>query len=241
MAGTCASEVSSGDDAECAPTSGTDPSTRIIEAAYYELHKIACAKARTIVRSPVVAEDMVQDVWLKMLSGTSFDPDRGPFAAFFLTSVRNRCLKELHDSRSMPASDDMIEWFGLRYQEDFSEHDEALERIADLETRIAEALTVLKLTPPQAEKLRMMIGPEPPTRSAADSDSDRQARRRLRIRVESHAKLTDEERNAASLIRQHHDPVTAAAAGGIEVGDLKRMIGSAERKILGLFNIPGED
>lgn len=241
MAGSRTSGVTSDDSAEWAATSGTDRFAEIVEASYRELHAIACARALGIVRSPEVAEDIVQDVWVKMLSGTTFDPERGPFAAFFMTSVRHRCLTELQNRRIVPASEDMIEWAGLRYQDGTSEHEETLERIANLEAKISEALDVLKLTPSQAAMLRAMIGAESHPRSAADSGADRQARRRLRAQVEIQANLTKEERNAASLMRQHHDLAAAAAAGGIEVWKLQHRVASAERKILSLFNISGED
>jgi DNA-directed RNA polymerase specialized sigma24 family protein len=230
MAGGRSSGVSSGDDAD-----------HIIAAAYRELHDIACGKALAIVRSPDVAEDMVQDVWVKMLSGTAFDPDIGPLAPFFLRAVRNRCLTEVQNRRTVPASDDMLEWAGSRYADDGKEHAEVLERVADLEARIGAALDVLDLNQNQAAMLRMMIGPEPPDHPSAYSNGDRQARRRLRARVEAKAGLTADEQQAVSLVRKHHDLGAAASVGGIEVRELQRRVASAERKILGLFNIPGED
>jgi DNA-directed RNA polymerase specialized sigma24 family protein len=231
MAGGRSSGVRSGDDADHI----------IIAAAYRELHDIACGKALAIVRSPDVAEDMVQDVWVKMLSGTAFDPDIGPFPAYFLKAVRNRCLTEIQGRRTVPASDDILEWVGSRYPDEGREHEEVLERIADLEARIGAALDVLELNGNQTAMLRMMIGPEPPSRPSAHSDGDRQARRRIRAQVEAKAGLTSDERRAVSLVRQHHDLRAAATAGGMEVQELQRRVASAERKILGLFNIPGED
>jgi DNA-directed RNA polymerase specialized sigma24 family protein len=230
MAGGRSSGVSSGDEAD-----------QIIAAAYRELHDIACGKALAIVRSPDVAEDMVQDVWVKMLSGTAFDPGIGPLPAYFLKAVRNRCLTEIQGRRTVPASDDILEWAGSRYADECREHEEVLERIADLEARIGAALDVLELNGNQTAMLRMMIGPEPPSRPSAHSEADRQARRRLRAQVEMKAGLTADERRAVSLVRQHHDLRAAAAAGGMEVRELQRRVASAERKILGLFNIPGED
>jgi len=231
--------VNSDDDDEWSPR--PDLLAQLIEASYRELNAIACARAREIVRSPQMAEDIVQDVWATMLSGAAFDPERGPFAAYFVAAVRKRCFTELKKSTTVPTPDDMIEWAGQRHQDRHREEEEVvLDGIANLEARISAALEILKLTPEQAVMLRTMIGPEPVSRSGADSDGDRQARRRLRARVEMLAKLTQEERSAASLMRRHHDLAAAAAAGGITVRELQRRVTSAKRKILDLFNIPGE-
>lgn len=237
--GACA--VNSDDDDEWSADPETDPLARIIEASYRELHAIACAKAREIVRSPYVAEDIVQEVWATMLSGRAFDPTRGPLPPYFLAAVRKRCFTELTTRKTVPAADDVIEAAGLRNQDSRREEETIVEQIANLQARISAAIDILDLTSSQVRMLRMMIGPEPLPHSAADSDGDRQARRRLRARVEILAKLTQEERSAVSLMRRHHDLAVAAAAAGITVRELQRRVASAKRKILGLFNIRGEE
>ncbi len=42
----------------------------------------------------VRAEDLFQDVFFKVLSDVTFDPERGRFSAWLFTVARNRCLME---------------------------------------------------------------------------------------------------------------------------------------------------
>ena len=216
--GACA--VNSDDDDEWSADPETDPLARIIEASYRELHAIACAKAREIVRSPYVAEDIVQEVWGNNALGPGLRPDPRPIRPrTSWPAVRKRCFTELTTRKTVPAADDVIEAASLRNQDSRREEETVVEQIANLQARISAAIDILDLTPSQARMLHMMIGPEPLPHSAADSDGDRGARRRLRARVEILAKLTQEERSAVeSHAPTSHDLAVAEnAAAGITV------------------------
>src|SRR4051812_26877239 len=69
-------------------------------AELYDRHATpAYSLARRLV-GPTAAEDVVQDAFVALATrADSFDPARGTFRAWFLTSVHRRCLNRLRDTR----------------------------------------------------------------------------------------------------------------------------------------------
>lgn len=58
-----------------------------------------------------LAEDLFQDVFLTVLRDTSFDPERGRFAAWVFQVARNRCIGEMRRARTRKAT---TQWLGER-------------------------------------------------------------------------------------------------------------------------------
>jgi RNA polymerase sigma factor (sigma-70 family) len=216
----------------------------VADAAQQKLTHIAYVMASTFV-GPDEAADIVNDVWLKIQANEKFDPDLGSFNPFFLNLVRNRCIDVFRKRREIPTSDVVLETSVARSHLD-RQYAIALGNVADLEARIGAAIDALDLPPKDIEMLRMLVDPDPdpdgePRAHTAMSPRERQQLRRLRSRIDGWAGLTTEEREAASLLRQHHTVSAAAVASGIDLPELQRRLSSAKRRIRSLFNLPGED
>jgi DNA-directed RNA polymerase specialized sigma24 family protein len=169
-----------------------------------------------------------------------FNPDRGPFAGYFYTAVRNACLDMLRRRGTTPQPDAVVTDSEL-LPDGGNLEDQILARLDDLQEKIIAAIEVLPLSDKHRDMLRSMLEPgeaDPLTNGKA-SDAERQARRRLRHEVDKLANLTPEERQAASLVRRHH---TVAAAAEAEPGiDVRGLYASATRKVFMLFGIERED
>jgi RNA polymerase sigma-70 factor, ECF subfamily len=70
--------------------------------ALYDRHVRGCfGLAMKIVRDPAVAEEVVQDVFVKLWSQpTVFSPERGKFSGWLLTLVHNRSVDKLRRAQS---------------------------------------------------------------------------------------------------------------------------------------------
>jgi RNA polymerase sigma factor (sigma-70 family) len=216
----------------------------VADAAQQRLAHIARVMASRIV-GPDEAADILNDVWCKVQANAKFDPDVGSFHTFFLSLVRNQCIDSVRKRKETPAPYDILETSAGGRDPD-REYAAALDNIADLEARISAAIDALDLPPRDVEMLRMLIDPAAdPARGSRDriamSPVERQQLRRLRNRIDGWAGLTQEERDAASLLRKHHTATAAAAASGIGLSELQRKLTSAKRKIRDLFNLPSED
>jgi len=68
----------------------------------YERHVRGCfGLAMKIVRDPSVAEEVVQDVFMKLWSNPDrFSPDKGKFSSWLLTLVHNRSVDKLRRAKS---------------------------------------------------------------------------------------------------------------------------------------------
>lgn len=68
----------------------------------YDRHVRGCfGLAMKIVRDPSVAEEVVQDVFMKLWSNPDrFSPDRGKFSGWLLTLVHNRSVDKLRRAKS---------------------------------------------------------------------------------------------------------------------------------------------
>jgi RNA polymerase sigma factor (sigma-70 family) len=75
--------------------------TDALEALYDRHVRGAFGLAMKIVRDPSVAEEVVQDVFVKLWSQPGvFSPDRGKFAGWLLTLVHNRSVDKLRRAQS---------------------------------------------------------------------------------------------------------------------------------------------
>jgi RNA polymerase sigma-70 factor (ECF subfamily) len=75
--------------------------TDALEALYDRHVRGAFGLAMKIVRDPSVAEEVVQDVFVKLWSQPGvFSPERGKFAGWLLTLVHNRSVDKLRRARS---------------------------------------------------------------------------------------------------------------------------------------------
>jgi DNA-directed RNA polymerase specialized sigma24 family protein len=175
-----------------------------------------------------------------MQSG-GFDPDRGPFAAYFYVAVRNACLDVLRRRGTMPRPDAGVTDGELLLPDGGDLEDEILARLDHLQEKIAAAIEVLPLSDKHRDMLRLMLdtGEADPSANGKSSSAERQARRRLRHEVDKLANLTLEERHAASLVRRHHS--VAAAADAAPDLDVRGLYASATRKVFALFGIERED
>ena len=169
-----------------------------------------------------------------------FNPDQGPFAAYFYAAVRNACFDVLRRRRTTPqpgANEADVEL--LPDAADLEE--EILTRLGHLQEKIMAAIEVLPLSDQHRDMLRSMFDtgePDPPADPKAAA-AERSARRRLRHKVDELAGLTPEERQAASLVRRHHSVAAAAdAAPGL---DVRGLYASAAQKVFVLFGIERED
>lgn len=70
--------------------------------ALYDRHVRGCfGLAMKIVRDPAVAEEVVQDVFVKLWSNPAvFSPERGKFSGWLLTLVHNRSVDKLRRAKS---------------------------------------------------------------------------------------------------------------------------------------------
>ena len=70
--------------------------------ALYDRHVRGCyGLAMKIVRDPALAEEVVQDVFLKLWSSpNTFSPDRGKFAGWLMTLVHNRSVDKLRGAKA---------------------------------------------------------------------------------------------------------------------------------------------
>ncbi|MEO8288747.1 MAG: sigma-70 family RNA polymerase sigma factor [Chloroflexota bacterium] len=77
--------------------------------ALYDRHVRGCfGLAMKIVREPTVAEEVVQDVFVKLWSKPSvFTPERGKFSGWLLTLVHNRSVDKLRRAKSGLAANTM--------------------------------------------------------------------------------------------------------------------------------------
>jgi len=75
-----------------------------LEALYDRYVRACYGLALRVVADPYVAEDVVQDVFLKLWTARfSYAPQEGKFSAWLLTLVRNRSIDRLrHEKRVMP-------------------------------------------------------------------------------------------------------------------------------------------
>jgi DNA-directed RNA polymerase specialized sigma24 family protein len=169
-----------------------------------------------------------------------FNPDRGPFAAYFYTAVRNACIDALRRRQATPRPYPDVT-VGELASETPDFEDEILTRLDHLQEKITAAIEVLPISDKHRDMLRLMLDTgdaEPPAGGEA-SAAQRQARRRLRGEVDKLANLTPEERHAASLVRRYH---SVAAAAEAEPGlDVRGLYASATRKVFALFGVARED
>src|SRR5262245_34044712 len=71
-----------------------------LEALYYRYSKACFGVALKIVADPYLAEEVVQDVFLKLWAAPhGYLPERGSFATWLLTIVRNRSLDRLRKQK----------------------------------------------------------------------------------------------------------------------------------------------
>jgi RNA polymerase sigma-70 factor (ECF subfamily) len=70
--------------------------------ALYDRHVRGCfGLAMKIVRDPAIAEEVVQDVFLKLWSSPgTFSPERGKFAGWLMTLVHNRSVDKLRGAKA---------------------------------------------------------------------------------------------------------------------------------------------
>lgn len=59
---------------------------------------------RRMLGDPGRAEDLLQEVFMKVFTDHGFDPDRGRFSAWLFTVARSSCLMELRSSRRRGAA-----------------------------------------------------------------------------------------------------------------------------------------
>jgi len=169
-----------------------------------------------------------------------FNPDRGSFAAYFYTAVRNACLDVLRRRRAGPQPG--ADGAAVELLPDAADlENEVLARLDDLQEKIMAAIEVLPLSDQHRDMLRLMLdtGEAGPLADSRVCAAERSARRRLRHRLDKLANLTPDERRAASLVRRHHTVDAAAdAAPGL---DVRGLYASATRKVFTLFGIERED
>ena len=58
---------------------------------------------RRMVSEPSRAEDLLQDVFMKVLADRTFDPDRGRFSAWLFKVARNECLMAIRGAKRRDA------------------------------------------------------------------------------------------------------------------------------------------
>lgn len=168
-----------------------------------------------------------------------FNPDRGSFAAYFYTAVRNACLDVLRRRRvsPQPCTDEAA----VELLPDAADiEDEILIRLDDLQQKIMAAIEVLPLSDQHRDMLRLMLdtGEADPPADPRASAAERSARRRLRCRVDELAGLTPDERHAASLVRRYQS--VAMAADAAPDLDVRGLYASATHKVFALFGIERE-
>lgn len=97
---------------------------------------------RRIVADQARAEDILQEVFMKVLQDATFDPERGRFSAWLFKVARNACLMELRRTRRRDAAYD-------RVPEPLAAPD--LDEVLDPSRRVEKALATL--TEPQRQLL----------------------------------------------------------------------------------------
>ena len=77
-----------------------------LEALYDRYVRACYGKALGVVVDPCVAEEIVQDIFLKLWAApSSYVPERGKFSVWLLTLVHNRAIDRLrHEKHVMPDS-----------------------------------------------------------------------------------------------------------------------------------------
>jgi RNA polymerase sigma-70 factor (ECF subfamily) len=83
--------------------------TPALEELYDRYVRGCFGMAMKIVRDPAVAEEVVQDVFLKLWTApATFSPERGKFAGWLMTLVHNRAVDKLRGSRSASNSGALV-------------------------------------------------------------------------------------------------------------------------------------
>lgn len=88
------------------PLRFSDPGA--LEVAYDRYGGLAYGLSLRIVTDPADAEEVVQEVFLRVWRNpTSYDPERGSFRTWLLTMVRNRSIDKLRARQRRPASNEL--------------------------------------------------------------------------------------------------------------------------------------
>lgn len=189
------------------------------------------------------AEDAVSAALVK--ARRSYNPSLGGFKPYFYSAVRSVCADMIKDRRRELRTSAELARQNERLQAE-ALPDTAVVEDEDMRDRIAAALEVLNLSDTQRYMLGRAIG------MLDDAEADqfahlsgpqkkramataRQNKRRGAGHVLDQAGVTAEERVAAKLVRTH--PSLAAARAAAPQLDVVGLSKSAERKVLGLFNI----
>ncbi len=79
-------------------------------SSLYDRHAGAAFSLAARIVGPALAADVVHDAFLALLERTAtFDPGRGRFRAWFMTSVHHRCLNVLRKGKPMKGPDGLLD------------------------------------------------------------------------------------------------------------------------------------